>query len=68
MAFLHLTQDDSVSTPILVTMDLVLKIEEYSSDRTVLTTTVLDPKNKLVTITVQQSKEAIAKAISALRV
>jgi len=49
-------------------MDLVLKIEEYSSDRTVLTTTVLDPKNKPVTITVQQSKEAIAKAISALRV
>ena len=68
MVFLHLTQDDSVSTPILVNMDLVLKIEEYSSDRTVLTTTVLDPKNKPVTITVQQSKEAIAKAISALRV
>ena len=68
MAFLHLTQDDSVSTLILVNMDLVLKIEAYSSDRTVLTTTVLDPKNKPVTITVQQSKEAIAKAISALRV
>ena len=49
-------------------MDLVLKIEEYSPDRTVLITSVLDTNGKPLTITVQQSKEAIAKAISALEV